>query len=558
MNEPGSRAGHPSLRGEQSQTRSTRGPRQSSRPLTRLHWGVFIGIAALGALVHIWNFLHAGGLWRDEVSSVRLATYPALGEMWRALDVPVLFPALLRIWSGIGFGQSDLGLRLLGLFIGLGFLGALWWNARAMGYRIPYLSLGLLAASLAMVRWGDSLRAYGLGSLVMLLTVGQIWAFIQSPNRARFALASVAAVLSVNCLFQNAVLLAAVCGSASLVCLLRKQPRTAVLVLGVGLLAALSLLFYRSLLTQAGEGWEILRTGFQGRQVLYLFSIALDSPPYLGPLIWLALFATGVGAGVAALDKPNRLLRVTEADLPLFGGAAALIGAAGFFVFLFLAKLPTQPWYYLPLMTFVAACLEAALAHWFRRHPEKWIWAAGVLTCLALPFSLYQARERQTNIDIIASWLNKNAQTNDLIIVYPWYYGVSFDYYHKSPTPWTTLPALADHRAHRYDLLKQKLAAADPIHDVLDRAMSTLAAGNQIWVVGRLPEAQPGETAPPTLPPAPNGPEGWFDEPYTYVWGRQTHHFLQGRGVRLEEVKLDLPTAVNRYEDPVLFRAGSF
>ena len=141
------------------------------------------------------------------------------------------------------------------------------------------------------------------------------------------------------------------------------------------------------------------------------------------------------------------------------------------------------------------------------------------------------------------------------MIVYPWYFGVSFDYYYRGPAAWTTLPSLADHRSHRYDLLKEKLASEEPIEDVRQRALATLAAGGRVWVVGPLPPAQPGETTPPTLPPAPQSSTGWDDVPYIFAWGRQFDLFLQGRGILLEKAEFHSPGRISVYEDAELLKS---
>jgi hypothetical protein len=475
--------------------------------------------------------------------------------MWKSLDMPVLFPTVLRLWAIPG--QADLWLRVLGLLVGLGIVVVLWINARTMGYRFPFISLGLLAANVVLIRWGDSLRAYGIGALAIALAVGQIWSLMCQPTQRNFAMATVLAALSVHCLFQNAFLLGGICVAAILLCLLRKQPRTAVMVLGVGGLAAISLLVYYPLLTHAAPGWEILRSGFKGPVVLMMVSEALDSPPYVGPWVWLAIILACAGVGLAAFDRGSRDNRVTRMDLPLYAGACAGFGIAGYFLFLGLAKLPTQPWYYVPLMVYVAVCLDAGLAHWFIRNPRVWAIGAAVFCSLSLPFAINQARFRQTTIDVIADFLKTNAGPKDFIIVYPWYNGVTFDYYYNGVARWDTLPSLADHRGHRYDLLHEKLASEEPIKDMQERALEALAAGGNLWVVGSLPAPAEGETKPPTLSPAPAETTGWADEPYTFTWGRQMDFFLRGRGAQLEPVTIHLPTATNRYEAPLLFKVRS-
>jgi hypothetical protein len=144
--------------------------------------------------------------------------------------------------------------------------------------------------------------------------------------------------------------------------------------------------------------------------------------------------------------------------------------------------------------------------------------------------------------------LRQQAKPNDLILVYPWYCGITFTRYYKGATPWTTLPALTDSRIHRYDLVRERLAATGPIKPVLDQIARTLASGNRLWIVGELPAPPPGETAPPDLPPAPDSPYGWLDVPYTYVWGRQTEHFIRTHGGQTEVVPVGTGEEVNLYE----------
>lgn len=114
------------------------------------------------------------------------------------------------------------------------------------------------------------------------------------------------------------------------------------------------------------------------------------------------------------------------------------------------------------------------------------------------------------------------------------------------------MPALADSRVHRYDLIKEKLAATAPIKPVLDRISQTLASGNRLWIVGELPAPESEEKAPPDLPPAPESPYGWADMPYSYVWGRQTERFITAHGGHIEAVPIGPGEAVSIYEKSAL------
>ena len=73
----------------------------------------------------------------------------------------------------------------------------------------------------------------------------------------------------------------------------------------------------------------------------------------------------------------------------------------------------------------------------------------------------------------MAAEVSQKAGPNDLVIVHPWYYGLTFAYYYRGTAPWTTLPPLADYRFHRYDLLKAELQRTNAIEPVFERLQST-------------------------------------------------------------------------------------
>jgi hypothetical protein len=413
--------------------------------------------------------------------------------------------------------------------------------------------LSLLAGNLAFVRWGDSLRAYGLGCVWMILCVGRVWAFVKQPTPRQFALASLLAVLCVQTLFQSAFLVAALCLAASLVGFRRHRNQVGWKALLIGLPAALSLLPYVGPIRESQKWFIVEKTGFSGRLGWHTFSTAMDSPSYLGPVLWISLLALAIFVGLATLEK--RVTRRDEpgSDLPLFGAVAAVAGGIGFFVFAVMAGLPTQPWYWLLLLAFFAACMEATLGQRLHRLGPRALILGGSVALLTAATTLPQINCRMTRMDEVARHLTQQAGTNDLVVVYPWYNGVSFQRYYRGPATWTTLPELNDHRVHRYDLVKIKLQEIDPVQPITERVRQVMNRGGKIWVVGSLPPPGADETQPPRLPPAPESPTGWFDEPYTYVWGRQFEHFLAAHARDATLVPAGNASCYSIYEDVPLF-----
>jgi len=135
--------------------------------------------------LHVLNLYHAGPLWRDEAGTADFAAMPSVREIWRNLrydNFPPLFVAVARVWTLAGLG-SDFGYRVLGFLIGMGTLGVLWWCARKLGGKTPLLVLSLYAINPVAIRVCDSLRPYGLGIALILLTSALVWNFVQAPGR---------------------------------------------------------------------------------------------------------------------------------------------------------------------------------------------------------------------------------------------------------------------------------------------------------------------------------------------------------------------------------------
>ena len=135
-------------------------------------------------------------------------------------------------------------------------------------------------------------------------------------------------------------------------------------------------------------------------------------------------------------------------------------------------------------------------------------------------------------------------------MVAPWYFGVTFERYYKGTAPWMTLPPINDHGIHRYDLLKEKMAATNPINPVLEM-MSQALRSHRVWIVGGLSFLPAGQT-PPLLAPAPFDPVGWSEAAYTTAWSMQAAHLLQTRALRAEIVPLPGDQLINPYENAQL------
>ena len=516
-----------------------------------MEWGVCLGATVAAVSLHLIFLTHAGGLWRDEAITANQSAM-SFSELWQKLTLdssPLFTPLALRGWSALAGGHSDFVFRAYGFVVGIALLGALWFNAWAMGRQLPLLSLGLLAVNATVVRWGDTVRAYGSSLVFMLVMLGLVWRLAVKPDGRRFALAAVAAVLSVQAQFQNAALLLAMCGAGCLVCLRRRDWRTAGLVVSVGLVAALTLVPYVPNILHSQEWWALQKSGFLPGWVWSTVLNAIGVPCWWLAIPWLGLVLLAVGAGIGAARHADW----PDSELRLFAASALVLGPGCFLVFLWVAGLRTQVWYYLPPMALSAACINAALPTKLGELRALRLAVVGLMILLPYPESARLARWRMTNLDLVAARLQAEAGPEDLIVIHKWFCGVTFNRYYHGQAPWLTVPPMDDYRIQRYDELRERMRAKDPLKAAVARAADTLASGHRLWLVGWF--VFNGQ--PPVRPEPPQGPQGWQEAPYEEAWAQQFAYLVVTRAGKLETFDDGATGSISPYENlPVYLAQG--
>jgi hypothetical protein len=531
----------------------------SSRTIARC--GLALGILATIAAIHLhWiSFTHSGGLWRDEAGITNIATLPSLAAVWKAMpqdQSPILFLAVIRGWSAV-FGGTDSALRVLGFGIGLLLLGSLWIAGRLMWRGVPLLSLTLFGLDVFVVRYGDTLRSYGLGTACIVLAMAVMWWFVEKPTLLRGIGAAVIATVSVQVLYQNAVFVLGLCMAGCIVLWSERRHRQAVGALAIGVIPAFSFVPYvRPLVLAQNSFWIVNKTGVSVSSVwAKIDSVAgYPLPLFRVPrLLWLiAVFIVLVLAVKSLISVSRGTDAGNRERLTLFVGIALLVGMAGFASFLVISRRAPQSWHFLMPMGFAIVCCDAALSSLPRRAQVAVLGVAATIALLAYFPGARALQFRQTNGDIMAAQLSRLASPSDLIIVNPWYCAVTFNRYYHGPTPWTTLPDLGDYSHHRYDLLKLKMESPHPDRPVLDRVSETLKAGHRVWIVGWVPVIRVGKEPPPDLPPAPNSPSGWLEGPYDQRWGSQLYYLIALHGRTAKVIPIDPKDPVDYFENMLL------
>jgi hypothetical protein len=526
----------------------------------RWEWAAAAVLTAAVAALHAVRLLHAGGLWRDEAGAARLAMMPTLAEIFRLFQheaFPLLFPVTVRTYMALA-GGGDLALRAFGMAVGLLIAGILWLNART-ARTVPLLSLALLGLDAPFLVYGDSLRGYGLGSALILLTYGLLArALAAPPEKAEppWLIVSLAAAMlaTVQVVLSNVALLGAVCAAAIVVAMVRRRPRLAGWIAGCGALAALSLLPYAEPLAAARRDWSVIVT-YPTRLVYVWHGFTGTVGPYLVQGVWLVLLAVSLIVAVRGLIRVVRTGPDAPADVFLFAALTILFALIADGVFLKTLSYKPRPWYYLPLMALLASAFDAVFSRLdlrggTGRRLGGALRLAAVLLVAGVQWLPLSERltTRQTNVDLVARQVAAAAGPQDLVVVNSWYYGVSFNRYYTGTARWLTLPDIPDHRVHRYDLLKVRMASRHPIDDVLAAVAATLRSGHRVWLVGGARWPKPGE-AVVQLPPAPFTPEGWHDWPYTTAWSRQLGSFVQSHAAHAVSVAVPAGDPVNDLED---------
>lgn len=520
-------------------------------------------LAAAAVLLHLYFWLHIGGLWRDEVNLLNLSARNSLSEMAKD-SFPLLMPLLLHVWVAVGLGNNDLDLRLLGLLVGLGILAALWissWKIR----RAPALfGLVLFALNSWLIFFGDSLRAYGLGTLLAVALTASAFIFLQKPSNSRTAWLAAFAILSVQVLYHNAVLVGAICFGAWAVCWRRRDGRAALRVLLVAVVSAASLLPYLGNLVATAGASGVLRSGVKLTRFFASYTDTLGYPFSWYIYIWIALYVAIVICTIISFLKAKSPDKTDDStahrDLTLFAAVTLTLATIGFPLFFWRAQLPMQSWYVLPFMAAAVVCFDAAL-------PYRGKILGAVLLVFVVATGIKSASSTARiltkhfgDVDVYARALGTSAGPNDYIIVEPWFLGITFDHYFKSVTPWDTLPPVSDHATHRFDLVQQQLQNTNAIAPVLQKIAATLQSGHRVWILadkGWTGIPQPGTTPPASLPPAPLKDTGWSDAPYTRVWVPQVACFVADHSLKF--VQFESPSTESYVtEDMVLFAADGW
>lgn len=321
-----------------------------------------LALTALIVCLHVYFLCHAGGFSRDEVNLINLSHCQSFAEMEKD-SFPVLMPVAVRIWSALGLGGNDFGLRILGALIGLGTPAGLWLAAWKIRRSPPLLGLSLLALNSTFITYGDSLRAYGLGSLAILLAAAAAGLFLINPTRTRAAILALLAMVSVQALYQNAVLVAAICLGAWAVCAKEKNAAAALKILLVAAVSAASLLPYWPHVAALPDAARGLRGGFDLQMLRVSLDNALGFPFEQYIWLWASFVLLTAACAVAALCRRKQNIQMQSSPTVKWTALTSALAAA--FGFIWFIVSPETRWPFLPALALAILYLDSG--RWQKR-----------------------------------------------------------------------------------------------------------------------------------------------------------------------------------------------
>jgi hypothetical protein len=531
---------------------------------------------AFSAILLVLTAMNAGPLWRDETNTFNLAHMPSLRDIWHNLpfdSCPLLWPLLVRGCGMLGLSEADMGIRILGLGIGLFFLASLWLCQRWIGGRAPILSIALLGALPAFIFVVGANRAYGLASCLLVLSLGRIWRVLESPTKPRILSAGFICLLFAQCVYYDVIFVGAMLTAGALVAIRRQQWKILWTVAGIGLVAGASLFIYLPIIHQVPGYLPFWRSPFFEAATLWnglgdaLAARSSANPDGAnGPQIWIwiGLLLAGIivtvimqRTRVRQMPKPEGALRnadLERSDLALFCVMSVVLGIIGYFGFLLKLQFFMQSWYYVEILILCAISLDGILsASWPELRPWGFVRIGFLVVMMILNArpAWAEAHTRRSNLDVVAAFLRQNASAGDLIVIQETWEGITFNRYYRGQAQWLSVPPIDSHDVHRIDLVMAEMNQPEAMTPVLRAITNALTSGHHVWLVGSIPIARSKDAPPgPTpLPPPPSEmPTRWWLGSYLYWWNQQVTTLVLDHAEEEKVETIAAPGPVNHFE----------
>lgn len=200
-----------------------------------------------------------------------------------------------------------------------------------------------------------------MGVLLALAMLAAIWQMVERLTLRRLVFAIAASVLAVHALYQNALILLAVCASAGLIAAIRRDAKLAAALGVVGGVCALSLMPYIGVIKRASEWNQATAVRVDLERIWMVLQRALSASGGWMPWLWGAAIISAAAAALISVFRRERSESRRGAQLSVFLLATVITATLAYYVFLKFTKFPTEEWYYLLWMAIAAVPADALL-----------------------------------------------------------------------------------------------------------------------------------------------------------------------------------------------------
>jgi len=353
--------------------------------------------------------------------------------------------------------------------------------------------------------------------ILLIWAIVATWRYTTAPTGPRWWMMTASFLAAVQILFYNAIGVFALGVASAAIGVRHRSWKAALAPLVAGVISAASLIVYRDMFQQMTAWNFLVKTDMSMpllfsslNSALHHFGIGIaraGSPfiPLLPTYAPLAIFITTVLCALAACwgdargramppsagrDITKTLLSTPTAstqDRAWFCGIGLSIYIPLYLLVLWKLSYVPHPRYFLGLIAFTGILVDMALDSRLAITPRRVLLRAagvGILSLMAATAMVRVAICRQTNVDLASRFLETNTKPSDLILISPWYLGVSFDYHFRGTARWMTMPLMGDMSIHRYD--EYIAIARDPKrNDEITAAIAkTYSEGGTVWYVG--------------------------------------------------------------------------
>ncbi|WP_437186882.1 hypothetical protein SH668x_000249 [Planctomicrobium sp. SH668] len=529
-------------------------------------WGISLLLTFVAVVLVVIGFLYVGPLWRDEAAFLQVATLPDWNDVRQLFHFeafPLAFHGLIRTLTA-QIGTSDAALRSYGLVVSIALIAAHWFTSWMTTRRAPVVAMALIALNPTILSWAGSLRGYGLGCVMIVLTFAGFCQLIRKRTVGWSLFTLLTSILSVQCVIQNSMLILAMGLSAAFVGWRNKEIRTSILVLSIGFLSGLTVIPY---LSNYGSGskWAILiKVPMSSLDYLQRFINSCGGELLFFRILWVGIFIVTIAVGLKLLyrnpsaeDDPKAFK--DQQSLIQFSLGSLSLGVLCFLEFLNYLSYPTQVWYYMMLMN-LCVCSIATIFQTFTFANAKRRKGLMIAACLfavcQIPLDLARLIERKSNVDLIAKAVEANEKPGDLVVISPWYIGCSFLWYYEGKGTWESIPPMPEIKMHRYDWVQEAMTAGSPMPLIKKQIQERLTRGETVWILGQMREPDPDGIDIPGPPPDPD--TGWWSVRYQAAWSEELTEFLRSHAAEFTQVDLQLNQAVMKFENAELWKANGW